>query len=739
MTAFAGPYVTLQPLDGPGFALNTLYAEMAGAPDFAVLNEEGTPTERKGLPPLGTLLLAASKEDRKQALVWHRHMKEVDTGLRPGRRFPRPGYDPDSTTVEQRLKAKAAELDELGICISWRTLEDKRRKWKTANENPLVLIVDGRRGRKRKPGGNTDARLIEAMHEVTDKLARESGGRIGRALDDVEDLIRKRYAKELADPEEEKRLLLPRSTFYKRMDELGLSEILRGTTRQRTSRASKPRKPYTPSAALKPGELTQIDTTPLRIKALGDDGEVVSAELTTLIDVACRSVPALMIVPAVTGDGPPGRRIGGRATRAFDLILTLAQCFAPMPTQPGWDALTAASASALPFSELSAADPRFTEATAARPVIHPSTIIVDQGSPYLSQHFEDVCDFLGIALRYARKGQPTDKPIVERFFPTLADSFSQYVAGWTGRSHDVRGRSIERRPLWTINELQHMANEWVALEYQQMPHDALTHPELPGVRLSPNEMYAALVSRSGYRPRPLTPADNRQLLVPAWVTITDKGFDIDNRTYQNRQHRLRLMEGMPSGLAGPGTGNRWEARYNPYRPEVAWLYDHRGRGEWIEADFVHRHLLTNPWTVDHWDEATAHVLAGGGRKEHQRKIALAMKERRRRTRTAPPRSSRTAPVLAFQGPELEVEEPQRDRYAGIGDIDLDAITPYASQPVPAGCVPEPVGTAVPSPRESGLAGLFSDTADSDRAIEEEQIGAVAIQLPSDVDADEGEM
>ncbi len=710
--ALAGPTVTLQPVaPGAGAPVDALYRAVAGAADFAVLDPTGRPVERTGLPPLGTLLRGVSKEDRANALKWHRHIKEIDTGIRPGRLHPRSGYDPATTTVAQRCQAKAAELEDLGdVRVSWRTLDDKRRKWKAAGENPLVLIVDGRRARPPRPGGHTDPRLIEAMHEVTNALARESGGRINRALDLVEDLVRRRYAKELRDPAEAERLLLPQSTFYKRMAELGLSDVLRQTTRQRSARASKPKGPHTPSHALKPGQLTQIDTTPLKIKALGEDGEVVSAELTSLVDVASRSVAGLMIVPAVTGDGPVGQRVGGRATRAFDLVLTLAQCFAPLPTQPGWDPLTAAATSALPFGELRAADPRFTEATAARPVIHPATIVLDQGSPYLSQHFEDVCAFLRIAIRYARKDQPTDKPIGERFFSTLADGFSQHVAGWTGRNHQARGRGIDRGPLWTINELQQMAHEWVALEYQQLPHKGLTHPALPGQHLSPNEMYAALVSRSGYRPRPLTPEDSRKLLVPAWVKVNDKGFEVDNRPYQSPSGELEPLQGLDSGLAGPGAGGRWEVRYDPYRPEVAWLYDHRSPGRWIKAEFVHRHLLNDPWTVDHWDAATALVLADGGRKDHRAAIALAVKDRRRRTRTAPPRSSRTTALPPFQGPALDVEEVAEDRYAGLGDIDLDAIVPSPARVLPT---TSPVPVQRPAPASTALAGLFGDDTDAD--------------------------
>ncbi|WP_392748950.1 hypothetical protein [Streptomyces sp. LN590] len=172
----------------------------------------------------------------------------------------------------------------------------------------------------------------------------------------------------------------------------------------------------------------------------------------------------------------------------------------------GGSRLSAAAASSLPFGALQAADERFTEATAARPVIRPELIIYDQGSPYVSEHFTEVCDRLRIARRPARKRTAPDKPLVEHFFVTLAHRFSQYVRhGWQGRSHKKRGRGIERMPLYTIAELQQMAQEWVALEYQQTPDAGLRDPFRPGIMLSPNDMYAVQVARSGYRPMPLSP------------------------------------------------------------------------------------------------------------------------------------------------------------------------------------------------------------------------------------------
>ncbi|MFI2740998.1 ATP-binding protein [Streptomyces sp. NPDC018711] len=175
-----------------------------------------------------------------------------------------------------------------------------------------------------------------------------------------------------------------------------------------------------------------------------------------------------------------------------------------------------------------------------------------------------------------------------------------------------------------------------------------------------------------------------------------------------------------------------------YRPDVAWLYDHRGPGRWIKADFVHRRLLTDThWTVDHWEEATAVILADGGRKEHQAAIALAVKERRRRTRTAPPRRTRTGPWIPFQGPELDVDEPVANPYAGIGEIDLDSITPYESLPIPARPTAAPAGAvSTPSGRD-GLAALFADTAPDDDLDEAPDHPAFDLGLPGSTEPVEG--
>lgn len=351
-------------------------------------------------------------------------------------------------------------------------------------------------------------------------------------------------------------------------------------------------------AVLIPGEVTQVDTTPLRILARGDNGRPTATEMTSLIDVASHTMCVLMITPSRPRDDESGQ--AGQATRAIDLTLMLAHALAPWPVMPGWDPLSAAAASSLPFGALRAADERFTEATAARPVIRPKLIIYDQGSPYVSEHFTEVCDRLRIARRPARKRTAPDKPLVENFFTTLAHRFSQYVRhGWQGRSHKKRGRGIERMPLYTIAELQQMAQEWVALEYQQTPNSGLRDPFRPSIALSPNDMYALQVARSGYRAMPLSPAQNRFFLLSQSVTPGKGSFMIDYRTYQPitedaGHYREILLRG---GSKSSGRKEQWECRFNPYRPERVWLLDHTSN-TWVTCDFRLRHLLHDPWTAD---------------------------------------------------------------------------------------------------------------------------------------------
>ncbi|MFD8916110.1 hypothetical protein [Streptomyces sp. NPDC059575] len=194
VVAFHGEGVLLL-ADGARVPVEVLYSALVSAPGFAVVDDAGCPV---ATAPLPALVDSPSKEQRKEAKKWHRHMVELETGLLPGSTVARAGYDPKVTTLVERYAFKSQELAAAGIDISAKTLESMRLKWKRANENPLVLVE--RRGRS--GGHRTDPRVIEVMREVVMSHSRGSNVGSHAIFEEVLDVIEKRYRKELTDPDE---------------------------------------------------------------------------------------------------------------------------------------------------------------------------------------------------------------------------------------------------------------------------------------------------------------------------------------------------------------------------------------------------------------------------------------------------------------------------------------------------------------------------------------------------------
>ncbi|MFA7754504.1 hypothetical protein V5F01_12845 [Streptomyces sp. NRRL B-2790] len=161
----------------------------------------------------------------------------------------------------------------------------------------------------------------------------------------------------------------------------------------------------------------QIDTTPLDVLAILDDGVTGRVELTIAVDVASRTICAAILRPA--------------GTKAVDAALLLAQMLVPEPMRPGWSDALRMSASLIPHARLMSADARL-EHAAARPVIVPDTIIVDRGKVFVSDTFVAACRSLGMSFQPARPATPTDEGVVERTFESINSMFCQHVAGYVG-------------------------------------------------------------------------------------------------------------------------------------------------------------------------------------------------------------------------------------------------------------------------------------------------------------------
>ena len=352
---------------------------------------------------------------------WERHLIEVITGVPPdsppGTR-PRPDYDPARRSLRQRELAKHAELTRAGHRVGLSTLKRLRVRYEREG---LWGVIDHRAARRTAPAGYVDPRVVAATRQAIAEETDRSTGTVGR--------LRRRVEQILAGTAQagEGPVMPPERTFYRLAGRLASGRHTFGSARTRRSLAKQPAGPFGAVTAARPGEWTQIDSTPLDVRVVHDDGTVDRVELTGLVDQATRTIAAAVLRPT---------------TKAVDAALLLARALTPEPMRPGWTDALRLTRSVLPHQSLTAIDERLAHA-AARPVIVPETIVCDHGKAYLSATFRTACRSLGISLAPAHPHTPTDKPVIERTLGSVATLFAQHVAGYVGSSVEHRGKNAE--------------------------------------------------------------------------------------------------------------------------------------------------------------------------------------------------------------------------------------------------------------------------------------------------------
>jgi hypothetical protein len=234
-------------------------------------------------------------------------------------------------------------------------------------------------------------------------------------------------------------------TLYRLFGRLEAGRHTTGSASTRRSLAARPEGPFGQVPAAAPGDVMQIDSTPLDVLVRLDNGVPDRVDLTGIIDVATRTVTAAVLRPT---------------TKSVDASVLLARTVTPEPMRPGWPQAMRMAASALPFRRMLSIDERL-EHAAARPVIIPQAIVVDHGKVFVSESFKASCAFLGISFQPARKATGTDKPHIERMLGSVATMFAQYVSGYTGRSPEYRGRGVENNAVWSLPELQDLLDQWL--------------------------------------------------------------------------------------------------------------------------------------------------------------------------------------------------------------------------------------------------------------------------------------
>ncbi|MGV0700819.1 Mu transposase C-terminal domain-containing protein [Mycolicibacter sinensis] len=563
--------------DGPQLALKELISGRIQRIGVAELlgDESFLPDVPDRLPELDSAAVLETLDSvaRERVSFLRRHIVEVLTG-RPPADFD--GLDEDSSTgirreydtklpLKDRIAAKVSELAAAKTPVGYRSLERYIRAYR---QDGVAGLVDGRMQRRSTPTGRIDPAVVSLLEDAVKRQTNISTGTRSRVIKQVS-----LEAAQLGLP------LPSRSTLYRAVDNLEKSRHPFGNATTRRTQANRPDRTWGRQAPSRPGELTEVDSTPMDLMAIYPDGSAGRVDLTLMLDVATRTLCSAILRPV--------------ATKSVDAAVLLARALTPLPMQPGWSRSVSFSRSILPAGMIEG-DEEIRAGVAAKPVIVPESITVDRGKVYVGSTFLNACERLQISVTKAAPRTPTDKPHVERVFAAINSGFTQYFAGYVGPNVVKRGAAPDAEAMWTLAELQNLLDLWIIAVWQNKPHPGLRHPAMPKKDLTPNEAYAALASVAPTVNVALDRDDYIGLLPVTYRSIQGYGINFENLHYDHPAlHRYR---GVKSGLPLPANGG-WEVRYDPYRLQSIFVRDHF-RGEWIEAEWSLAKQALAPFSLD---------------------------------------------------------------------------------------------------------------------------------------------
>jgi hypothetical protein len=602
-------------------------------------DESYLPDSPNRLPNLddAAVLETLDMDTRARVEFLHRHVVEVLTGFPPSDGItaltPHPAYSTENRLAD-RIDAKLEELKIAGAPVGERTF---RRYLSAYRRHGISGLVDGRRTRESTRTGRIDQRVVALLETAIAGQVNLSTGTRSRVINKVR-----------IEADKQGLPLPSRATMYRALKALERDKHPFGNATTRRTQSNRPDRSWGGQAPSRPGELVEIDSTPLDLLVLNPDGSTGRVDLTMALDIATRTPMAAILRPV--------------ATKAVDAAVVLARALTPLPMQPGWHASLAFSRSLLPQGMIDG-DEALKAQVAAKPIIVPETITIDRGKVFVGSTFLAACERLQISVIKAAPHTPTDKPHIERVFAAINSGFTQYLAGYVGPNVVRRGLNPAAEAQWTLAEVQNLLDLWIVAVWQNRPHSGLRHPAMPRKDLTPNEAYEAL---SGIAPgvnAALTTDDYIGLLPVDWRSIQPYGINFAGLHYDSPE--LHEYRGISSGLPEPARG-RWEIRYDPYRMNAVFVRDAK-RGRWIQADWTLAKQALAPFSLDVLNAARKAI---NNRDQHGSGVDVLAEINRiqsgvnvsSRERSAARRNATTTPVVPVSQPQAvndaAPEEPQ---------------------------------------------------------------------------------
>lgn len=618
---FEGGAIRLRGVSGP--SLISLRA-LVSTDDFEVLpddridhsDEDGTEdTKHKATSSradIENLPVAVANKAREMAL----HIQEVETGFRSdaisgeaAAHALRPEYDPESTTLTERVLRKAREIG-----MSESALWKLRQRY---TKSGLYGLVDQRMLRASTTADRLDPKLREALLQVLHEHTEKSNPSRKRIID-----LATRRVREEHGPDDVK--IPGRATLYRAVQQLSQNMGTFGSSKNRRSVANRPRTAYRRFTSSRPGEVVLIDTTTLDVYALDPTTlRWVGLKLTLALDLFTQSILAWRFTP--------------RGTKGVDAALLLRDIITPKSVRPGWPDDTRWPYVGIPETIVIDAfggtgDPLENSSPAGIPIVNPETVVVDRGRIYQSETFVDACRVLGVNVLMSRPYTPTDKAQIERAFRTIRQGLLEALPGYKGPDVWSRGKDVEKTAFYYVDEIETLFAEWVIRVYQRSPHSGLHLPGAPKHNPTPNEMYDYGLATAGFLYVPPDPDLYRELLPIAWRKISHEGVRRDRLLYDSPA--LDAYRGEPYPFGNPRSGGikkkhgeKWPIRYDPRDISCLHFKDPYD-GSWHELKWVHAPSNVRPFDDTRLAYAKARLVNRGGRVNDydERDVAKALEE-----------------------------------------------------------------------------------------------------------------
>ena len=503
------------------------------------------PARSQGRQPAG--LEDLTGHQRNLVAVRYAHLMEAECGYRSGSALhplpgePRPGYDPQVTTLHQRRLAKVTEITALGAGdagllglarLSERTLV----RWAVScRRSGIGGCIDGHWLRRGDGHVSMTEQLREAIFAVrTDGLHRSRTSMATR-----EKLIRQ-YVRDRFGPEA---VEVP---SYWTLRRIWLEWFGPGGSRQKYLRSAD-KLPLTGEHVVihRPGQVVALDTSPLGVMVREHVfGEPVTASLTLAIDLCTHSLVAFRLTLV--------------SDTSVDVAMLLRDVMMPLPLRADWGEDMEWPYPGIPASVV--ADFAGHQ-VAGLPFFAPETVTTDHGSVYKNHHLTEVQRVIGANILPSRVMRPTDKQAVERAFSAIQSLLLEMLAGYRGIDVADRGADPEGDAVLTLAQAEHLIATWIVKIWQNRQLGEYAPAWDPGTRHSPDSLFAAAMSQGGFALQIPAPELYYQLLPVHHVKIHgNRGVKVKGLYYNGDALDDFRFETSPQGGAHKG---KWKIRRDP--------------------------------------------------------------------------------------------------------------------------------------------------------------------------------